>query len=94
MLHHSLSRACFGCVFFIYVISLDYFLLIRLRFYKQGYVMRLFFIIGCIVGVMALSGCAAKKQKPSGVFVSTKCDMVCSNTECNQVCTQVEGTLK
>lgn len=56
--------------------------------------MRLFFIIGCIASVIVFSSCAAKKQKPSGVFVSTKCDMVCSNTECNQVCTQVEGTLK
>lgn len=56
--------------------------------------MRVLSIIICFVGIMALSGCAAKKHKASGVFVSTKCDMVCSNTECNQVCTKVEGTLK
>lgn len=55
--------------------------------------MRLFFILSCI-SVLTFFGCATKNKKPSGVFISKKCDMVCSNTECNQVCTQVQGTLK
>lgn len=55
--------------------------------------MRLLSIV-CFVGLITLSGCAAKKNKASGVFVGTKCNMVCSNTECNQVCTRVQGTLK
>ncbi len=56
--------------------------------------MRLLSLALCFMCVIGFYGCGAKKPKTSGVFVSTKCDMVCSNTECNQVCTQVEGTLK
>lgn len=56
--------------------------------------MRLFIIVGCIIGVITFSGCDEKKPKPSGAFVSTQCKMVCNNTQCDQVCTQVRGTLK
>lgn len=49
------------------------------------------FIFLCMFG---LNACSNKKAQSAKTFVSTKCDMVCSNTECNQVCTRVEGTLK
>ncbi|WP_181882322.1 hypothetical protein [Helicobacter didelphidarum] len=50
-------------------------------------------VVICILGLL-FSACANKKVKSNKTFVSTKCDMVCSNTECNQVCTTIEGTLK
>ncbi len=48
----------------------------------------------CIICIISFSACSSKKPKASSVFVSTKCEMVCSNTECNQVCVSVDGTLK
>lgn len=72
---------------------MDYFLLL-LCYSILGVIMRKIFAILMLVCALTFSACSSKKPKSSKVFVSTKCDMVCSNTECNQICTSVEGTLK
>lgn len=47
-----------------------------------------------LVCIVSLNACGDKSPKPKKTFVSTKCEMVCTNTECNQVCASVGGTLK